>query len=41
MMLSGRIEEKGILAPMDPKMNQLITDELKNKYGIFMTEKTV
>lgn len=41
MVLDGRISEKGILAPMDPKFNQPIMDELKSKYGIFLTEKTV
>lgn len=41
VVLDGRISQKGILAPMDPKLNQPIMDELKSKYGIFLTEKTV
>jgi len=41
MVLDGRISEKGILAPMDPKLNTPIMEELKEKYGIFLTEKTL
>lgn len=38
MVLDGRIKEKTILAPIDSKMNKLVIDELKSKYGIFMTK---
>jgi len=41
MVLDGRIKERGILAPMDPALNGPIMDELKEKYGIFLTEKTL
>jgi saccharopine dehydrogenase (NADP+, L-glutamate forming) len=40
-VLDGRISEKGVLAPMDPKLNGPIMEELKEKYGIFLTEKTL
>lgn len=40
-VLSGQISERGILAPMNPKINDPIMKELKEKYGIFMVEKTI
>ncbi|KAB5563199.1 putative saccharopine reductase [Coniochaeta sp. 2T2.1] len=40
-VLSGQISERGILAPMDPKLNDPIMKELKEKYGIYMVEKTI
>jgi saccharopine dehydrogenase (NADP+, L-glutamate forming) len=40
-VLGGQISERGILAPMDPKINDPIMKELKEKYGIFMVEKTI
>jgi saccharopine dehydrogenase (NADP+, L-glutamate forming) len=40
-VLDGKIKKKGILAPMDPELNQPIMDELKEKYGIYLTEKTL
>ncbi|KAJ9161225.1 Saccharopine dehydrogenase [Coniochaeta hoffmannii] len=40
-VLSGQISERGILAPMSPKINDPIMKELKEKYGIFMVEKTI
>ncbi|KAE9965041.1 Saccharopine dehydrogenase [NADP(+), L-glutamate-forming] [Venturia inaequalis] len=40
-VLDGKISDKGILAPMDPKINDPIMAELKEKYGIFLTEKTL
>ena len=39
-VLDGTISEKGILAPMTPKINDPLIRELK-KYGIEMTEKTL
>jgi saccharopine dehydrogenase (NADP+, L-glutamate forming) len=41
MVLDGRINQTGIQAPMDPALNEPIMQELKEKYGIFLTEKTV
>ncbi|RFU33563.1 hypothetical protein B7463_g2784, partial [Scytalidium lignicola] len=38
-VLDGTISEKGILAPMTPKINDPLMEELK-KYGITMLEKT-
>jgi len=40
-VLSGTISQTGILAPMDPKINDPLMKELKDKYGIFLSEKTV
>jgi saccharopine dehydrogenase (NADP+, L-glutamate forming) len=40
-VLDGKIKKKGILAPMDPELNQPIMDELKEKYGIYLVEKTL
>ncbi|KAF2425294.1 putative Saccharopine dehydrogenase [Tothia fuscella] len=40
-VLDGKIKEKGILAPMDAELNKPIMDELKEKYGIFLVEKTL
>jgi saccharopine dehydrogenase (NADP+, L-glutamate forming) len=41
MVLDGRINRKGILAPMDAEINEPIMKELKDTYGIYLTEKTV
>lgn len=41
MVLDGRIKEKGILAPLNWKLAEPLLTELKEKYGIFLTEKTV
>merc|ERR1711939_726616 len=40
-VLDGRLNKKGIVAPMDPEINNPIMKELKEKYGIFCTEKTL
>ncbi|PNY24854.1 Saccharopine dehydrogenase [Tolypocladium capitatum] len=40
-VLDGTLSEKGILAPMTTKINTPIMEELKEKYGIEMIEKTV
>ncbi|KZZ95468.1 saccharopine dehydrogenase [Moelleriella libera RCEF 2490] len=40
-ILNGTLSEKGILAPMTPKINNPIMKELKEKYGIEMKEKTI
>jgi saccharopine dehydrogenase (NADP+, L-glutamate forming) len=39
-VLNEAISEKGILAPMSSKINDLLMEELK-KYGIFLVEKTI
>jgi len=39
-VLNGTISDKGILAPMTPKINDPLMAELK-KYGITMVEKTI
>ena len=39
-VLNGTIAEKGILAPMTPKINDPLIKELK-KYGIECREETV
>ncbi|KAF4981115.1 hypothetical protein FZEAL_3022 [Fusarium zealandicum] len=40
-VLDGTLSEKGILAPMNGKINNPIIKELKEKYGIFCVEETV
>ncbi|KAF4983096.1 hypothetical protein FDECE_17379 [Fusarium decemcellulare] len=40
-VLNGTLSEKGILAPMNGKINNSILKELKDEYGIFCVEKTV
>ncbi|KAK4137887.1 Saccharopine dehydrogenase [Trichocladium antarcticum] len=40
-VLSGQIADKGILAPMNSKINEPLMKELKEKYGITMVEKTI
>jgi saccharopine dehydrogenase (NADP+, L-glutamate forming) len=40
-VLNGTIKERGVLAPMDEKVNAPLMKELKEKYGIFLTEKTI
>ncbi|CAJ2507817.1 Uu.00g090030.m01.CDS01 [Anthostomella pinea] len=40
-VLNGTISEKGILAPMNSKLNDPLMKELKEKYGIYLVEKTV
>lgn len=40
-VLDGTISEKGVLAPMSSKINNPIMEELKEKYGITMVEKTI
>lgn len=39
-VLDGTISEKGILAPMSPKINNPLIEELK-KYGIGLKERTL
>ncbi|KAJ4237401.1 saccharopine dehydrogenase (NADP+, L-glutamate-forming) [Fusarium solani] len=40
-VLNGTLSEKGILAPMNGKINNPILKELKEEYGIFCVEETV
>lgn len=40
-VLNGTLSKKGILAPMTPDINNPLMKELKDKYGIFMKEKTL
>ncbi|KAI0449015.1 Apo Saccharopine reductase [Xylaria acuta] len=40
-VLNGVISEKGILAPMSPKINNPLIKELKEKYGIECKEKVI
>jgi saccharopine dehydrogenase (NADP+, L-glutamate forming) len=40
-VLSGQISQKGVLAPLNPTLNDPIMKELKEKYGITMVEKTI
>ncbi|KAI0119185.1 Saccharopine dehydrogenase [Daldinia grandis] len=40
-VLDGTISERGILAPMSSKINDPLMKELKEKYGIFLKEKTI
>ncbi|KAI0471067.1 Saccharopine dehydrogenase [Xylariaceae sp. FL0804] len=40
-VLDGTIAERGVLAPMDSKLNDPIMKELKEKYGIYLKEKTL
>ncbi|KAJ5000486.1 Saccharopine dehydrogenase [Colletotrichum sp. SAR 10_66] len=40
-VLNGTISEKGVLAPMNSKINDPLIKELKEKYGIFLIEKTL
>ncbi|KAF6843809.1 saccharopine dehydrogenase [Colletotrichum musicola] len=40
-VLNGTISERGILAPMNSKINDPLIKELKEKYGIFLVEKTL
>ncbi len=41
MVLDGRIKERGVLAPLKWSLVEPILNELKEKYGIFLTEKTI
>jgi len=40
-VLSGQLQDKGILAPTNSKINEPLMKELKEKYGITMVEKTI
>ncbi|EHL03571.1 Glyceraldehyde-3-phosphate dehydrogenase-like, C-terminal [Glarea lozoyensis ATCC 20868] len=40
-VLDGTISEKGILAPMSKTINDPLMKELKEKYGIYLIEKTI
>ncbi|OHE95935.1 saccharopine dehydrogenase [Colletotrichum orchidophilum] len=40
-VLNGTIAERGVLAPMNSKINDPIMKELKDKYGIYLIEKTL
>lgn len=40
-VLNGTISDKGVLAPMNSKINEPLMKELKEKYGIFLIEKTI
>jgi saccharopine dehydrogenase (NADP+, L-glutamate forming) len=41
LVLSGQISEKGILAPMNSKINDPLKKELKDIYGIYLKEKVI
>lgn len=40
-IFDGTLSKKGLLAPMTPEINDPIMKTLKEKYGIFLVEKTV
>ena len=40
-VLNGTIADKGVLAPMNSKINDPLMKELKDTYGIYLVEKTV
>lgn len=40
-VLNGTLSEKGILAPMNGKINGPLIKELKEKYGIFCKEEII
>ena len=40
-ILSNSLGAKGLVAPMSSKVNNSIMETLKDKYGIYLTEKTV
>ncbi|KAK1717870.1 Saccharopine dehydrogenase [Colletotrichum lupini] len=40
-VLNGTMAERGVLAPMNSKINDPIMKELKDKYGIYLIEKTL
>ncbi|SCU92762.1 LAFA_0F12684g1_1 [Lachancea sp. 'fantastica'] len=40
-VLSGVIKSPGLVVPYTPEINDPIMKELKEKYGIFLTEKTI
>ncbi|CAM1508400.1 Fc.00g052480.m01.CDS01 [Cosmosporella sp. VM-42] len=40
-VLNGTLSKRGVLAPMTPEINEPIMKELKEKYGIFLVEKTL
>ena len=40
-VLNGTISDRGILAPMNAKLNNPLTKELKEEYGIECVEKTI
>ena len=40
-ILSGELSKKGLLAPMSSDINDSIMKELKDKYDIYLVEKTI
>ena len=40
-VLNGTISDRGILAPMNAKLNNPLIKELKEEYGIECVEKTI
>ncbi|KAF2755823.1 saccharopine dehydrogenase [Pseudovirgaria hyperparasitica] len=40
-VLNGTISQRGVLAPMSEDLDAPLRKELQEKYGIFMTEKTI
>lgn len=40
-VLNGTISDRGILAPMNTKLNDPLIKELKEEYGIECIEKTI
>lgn len=40
-VLDGTLSDKGILAPMSGRINKPLMKELKEKYGVYMKEKTI
>lgn len=41
MVLDGRLNEKGVLAPMTEQICKPLRDELDSKYGVKLVEKTI
>ncbi|CCH61563.1 hypothetical protein TBLA_0F00190 [Henningerozyma blattae CBS 6284] len=41
LVLEGKIKGPGLLAPYTPEINDPIIKELKDKYGIYLVEKTI
>jgi saccharopine dehydrogenase (NADP+, L-glutamate forming) len=40
-VLNGTLSERGVLAPMNSKINNPLMKELKEQYGIYLVEKTI
>jgi len=40
-VLNGTIKERGVIAPLEPAIAESLRNELKEKHGIEMKEKTI